>query len=356
MAKIAHSSIDENGKISGGVAGDQTKRECCIRDWYDKPFGHVLRIEDEKVRTQFANNMIDCTNNDKIGYDQGGRNTILTEAEKVNFDFSKITKSCESDCSSVVTACILGAIYKVLGKEAYLEAKKVLVTSGNCCTTRTLRPQLLKLKMIKVTVYTSSEYTRSTNKAKFGDIYNKEGSHVVAFVNDGKKVSNSVAPTTPTPTQPTTNKVIGTAVAKGSMKVRDGASSVNTKTIGYVSKGQKVEVLEVLSNGWYKIVWKNGVAYTSNASNKYYTYTPKTSSTSTPTSSTKKIKAGDKFTLNNTPVYTSEKGNTIGKRSGVYYAWENEPADGGRIKMTNAKNRVGVKGQVSFFVDVASLK
>lgn len=266
MAKyIAHSSIDERGKISGGVVGDQTKKECCIRTWYDKPFGHVLRIEDEKIRVQFANNMIDCANNDNIGYDQGGRNTVLTQAEKVNFDFTAIKTPCESDCSSIITTCILGAIFKLMGKDAYLEAKKVLVTSGNCCTTRTLESQLLKLTMFKVSVYTSSDYTRSTKNAVYGDIYNKEGSHVVAYIDDGNKKS-------------------------------------------------------------------------------------------TTTPNTKKIKAGDKFTLKDTPIYSSKSGNTIGKRSGVFYAWEDEPTKCGRIKMTNAKNRVGVSGQVSFFVEVSSLK
>lgn len=88
-----------------------------------------------------------------------------------------------------------------------------------------------------------------------------------------KKVA--VAPKPTETTTPTTNGVIGTAVAKQTMNVRNGASVTNTKSIGCVSKGQTVEVLEVLSNGWYKIVWNNSFAYTSNASNAYYTYTAK---------------------------------------------------------------------------------
>ena len=188
MAKyIAHSSIDERGKISGGQAGDQTGKEVGIRTWYDKPFTQVLRIENKEVREQFANNMIDCANNNNVGYDQGGRNTILTEAEKVNFDFSKIAKKCESDCSSLATVCILGAIYKILGKDAYLKAKAVLVVSGNCATTSTLPSRLQKLTVIKVTLYTSTAYTRGTSKAVYGDIYNKPGSHVVCYIDDGKK-------------------------------------------------------------------------------------------------------------------------------------------------------------------------
>lgn len=68
------------------------------------------------------------------------------------------------------------------------------------------------------------------------------------------------------------------------------------------------------------------------------------------------IKAGTKFSLKNTPVYNSETGATVGNRTGTWYAWEDEKAGQKRIKMTNRLDRVGVKGQVSFFVDVASLK
>ena len=97
---------------------------------------------------------------------------------------------------------------------------------------------------------------------------------LVAELKLEKKVTVSPKPSQPTVS--TTNNVIGTAVAKQTMNVRNGASVTNTKSIGCVSKGQTVEVLEVLSNGWYKIVWNNSFAYTSNASNAYYTYTAKT--------------------------------------------------------------------------------
>ena len=68
------------------------------------------------------------------------------------------------------------------------------------------------------------------------------------------------------------------------------------------------------------------------------------------------IKAGTKFELKNAPVYTNESGATIGNRTGTWYAWEDEKSGQKRIKMTNRLDRVGVKGQVSFFVDVTSLK
>lgn len=188
MAKyIAHASIDERGKIADGSAGDQTKREVCIRTMYYKPWSHYLELIDEAVRIEFGNIMIDIANNDNIGYDQNGRNTLLTEAEKVGFDVTKIKTKCECDCSSAVTIAILIAIYRVHGEAAYKAAYKVLVVSGNCSTTRSLRNRLDKLNMIKF--YTAKTYVEGTSKAKFGGIYIKEGSHVVCYINDGKKVA-----------------------------------------------------------------------------------------------------------------------------------------------------------------------
>lgn len=194
---IAHASIDENGKIAGGKAGDQTGKEVCIRTYYDKGWNCTIHILEDMVRTVLGNNMIDCAKNNNIGYNQNRRNTLLKEAEKVNFDFTKITTPCECDCSSLVTIALLGAIYKLFGEGEYIKAKAVLVQSGNCATTSTLRSRMKKLTMISVTVQTSSSYISSTSKAVYGDIYLKEGSHVVVYIENGeKKETNKSGETT----------------------------------------------------------------------------------------------------------------------------------------------------------------
>ena len=69
-----------------------------------------------------------------------------------------------------------------------------------------------------------------------------------------------------------------------------------------------------------------------------------------PAGAQRPIEAGGKYTLNNVPVYNSGNGSTIGTRSGTYYVWSATP-ENGRYKMTNSPSRVGIKGQVSFFVD-----
>lgn len=65
---------------------------------------------------------------------------------------------------------------------------------------------------------------------------------------------------------------IGAGTAKEDMAVRDASSTKGAK-IGEVKRGQKVEILSVLKNGWLKIVWPGsakGYAYTSNAGGGYY--------------------------------------------------------------------------------------
>lgn len=70
----------------------------------------------------------------------------------------------------------------------------------------------------------------------------------------------------------------------------------------------------------------------------------------------KKLKAGDTLILENTPVYTNAKGtNPYSRRSGIFFAWEDED-NKTRIRVTNAKKRAGVAGQVSFWVDVKDVK
>lgn len=67
------------------------------------------------------------------------------------------------------------------------------------------------------------------------------------------------------------------------------------------------------------------------------------------------IKAGTAYSLKNVPVYNSESGGSIGNRTGIYRTWDSVIKNG-RIRMTNSISRVGVSGQVSFWVDVKKLK
>ena len=170
MVKIAHASIDENGKISGGQAGDQTGKEVCIRTWYNKPWNCVIRFKLPAMRQKLADFMRKVANNPYVGYDQQNRNSLLQYARNVGYDPSKVNTPCEGDCSSTVT---VGCIYAGL-------QEKQLVINGNCATTRTLRNLLKNTGMVDI--YMEKDYTATTENLLVGDILLSEGHHVAVVV------------------------------------------------------------------------------------------------------------------------------------------------------------------------------
>ena len=108
---ISNSGGDENGKISGGKAGDQTGKEWCLRAWYNRPWSCILRHPDANVRAKIAELGEAAAKNDKIGYDQSQRDTYWTQLVKVGYDPSKITVACEADCSAGVIANVKATGY-----------------------------------------------------------------------------------------------------------------------------------------------------------------------------------------------------------------------------------------------------
>lgn len=265
-ALIGHSSIDENGKAFGGNAGDQTKQEVCTRSWYNKSWNVVIRPKDAAMAEKMAKACEQACANDKIGYDQYQRNTLYTQAIKVNFDLSKITTACECDCSSLMCVCAIAA-----GVPA-----GALYIGGNMRTTRNMRSAFKNTG--KFEILTDSKYLTSDVYLKRGDILVNEGSHTVMVLSNGSKLSSENSKTENSGIEINNTYVgkgIGSAVAQDNMNVRSG-STTSYKIIGSCPKGATVEVLERTSSGWYKIVWPGatcGYAYVSNTNNKYFKYT-----------------------------------------------------------------------------------
>ena len=108
---ISNSGSDENGGIKGGKAGDQNGKEWRLRSWYKRPWTCVLRWPDQNVGTLIAQLAIDAALNDKIGYDQGQRNSFWREVQKVGYLPAKITTACEEDCTAGVNGVVHCAGY-----------------------------------------------------------------------------------------------------------------------------------------------------------------------------------------------------------------------------------------------------
>lgn len=175
--KIGHASIDERGKISGGQSGDQTGREVFERSYYKHPWIAVIRPNNSKVAEKIAKAMEQACANNKIGYDQSQRTTLYTQAKAKNWDISKITTPCETDCSATVAVCVNAAGISV-SKDMYTgNEKAVLKNTG------------------KFTVYETAKYTNEDTYLKRGDILLANG-HTAIVLSNGSGVVNSTLTTT----------------------------------------------------------------------------------------------------------------------------------------------------------------
>ena len=172
--RIGHASIDENGKATGGAAGDQNGREVLIRDWYNKPWNVLLRPVRSELAEKSARMCEAACANENIGYDQYGRNTLHTKAKAVGFDLSKIAEACECDCSSLMHVCAIAG-------------GAALTYGANGHTTRTMvREFTASGDYIKLT---GSEYLTSSKLLQRGDILVKEGSHTVMVLDNGAEAA-----------------------------------------------------------------------------------------------------------------------------------------------------------------------
>jgi uncharacterized protein YraI len=288
---ISNSGSDENGQYHGGKAGDQTGKEWQLRSWYSRPWTCVLRYEkDSRVGQKLAELGCAAALNDLIGYDQYERDTYWSHLKVSNYDPSQVTIACEADCSAGVIANTRAVGY-LLGIAA--------LQNVNASYTGNMRAGF---KAAGFTVLTDSKYLTSEKYLLPGDILLNDSCHTATNITKGSLATSSSS------SQPSSSsskgntsysgKGIGTATAKADMNIRSGSSTSNS-SYGVISKGTKVEVLEKLSNGWYKIVWPGascGYAYTSNTNNAYYTYVVNKTTTSTSNNSNKKVTAKDAAT------------------------------------------------------------
>lgn len=186
---IGHASIDENGKTKGGLAGDQTSKEVCIRNWYDKEWDCVLRPKQSALAENSARICETICENDVVGYNQARRNDLWKAYLKTK-KISPITKvSC--DCSSFMTYCaILGGANISYGDNApttsNMESK--FKASGN------------------YEVLTDKKYTDSSDYLKRGDILLRKGHHTVMVLTDGAKANQGANKGTITIPQATIRK------------------------------------------------------------------------------------------------------------------------------------------------------
>lgn len=172
---ISNSGHDENGKYSGGKAGDQSGTEWAIINWYNRPWTCILRHPDPAVRKEIAVLARAAAQNNKIGYDQGDRYTFWEQLKACNYDPSKIEVACEADCSAGVAAIVKAVGYR-LGVEK-LKIVSIYAYTGNLRSV---------LKTAGFDVLTEKKYLTSDKHLLSGDVLLYDGHHTAINLDNGE--------------------------------------------------------------------------------------------------------------------------------------------------------------------------
>ena len=163
--KIGHASCDENGKAIGTRKGDQTGKEICTRSWYDGKWNVCLECTDTKLAKKAAEIMQDICSDGSYGYSQPHR---WTGYKSIVAGGGNISKGAgDFDCSSLVISC-------------YILAGLDMAADGY---TGNMRKRMLATGKFKE--YTDAAHLRADNLAKVGNVYIREGHHVVMALEDG---------------------------------------------------------------------------------------------------------------------------------------------------------------------------
>lgn len=261
--RVGSARIDENGKVSGGIPGDQTGMEVAIEPWYSHPKKYVVaRAKRASVRERIASDMEAACANNMIGYNQKGSWELYDRSKEYGWDCSKVTVVSNVDCSTLVRACVAYALQRDITWFSTLNEIEELDKTG------------------EFEILRDEKYSQSPDYLLRGDILcTATQGHTLVVLDNGSKAGQTTTAPSQNAAQGNTalcGKGIGTAVAKQAMNVRNGAD-ISAKSIAVIGTGVAVEVLDITASGWYRIVWPGescGYAFTKSGA-AYYTYTGK---------------------------------------------------------------------------------
>ena len=194
--KIGSARIDERGRASGGMAGDQTGREVAIENWYLHSLGWVvIRAKTSQMREKLAQDMEWACANKYIGYDQSQNTTLWNVAKTVGFDCRKVNTPCETDCARLVRVCCW-----------YAGSQPVEFYTGS---------EVMALKATKdFDILTDSKYCKSSDYLLRGDILvTRSKGHTVIVLSNGSKAV--VAPAQPNAQVPTSTEDLSVYIKQG---------------------------------------------------------------------------------------------------------------------------------------------
>ena len=172
--KMGSARLGENGTITGCKPGDQTGKEVSTQNWYAHSKGwRVFRAKNAGIGHKIAECMEKICANDKIGYNQAQRGTLYAAIKDQGFDPDKLKIKVNTDCSAAVRVCCCYAGISVGNFNTANEASYLMATGA-----------FVEL--------TGSEYTRSSDRLRKGDILvTRTKGHTVVVLTDGKKAGSA---------------------------------------------------------------------------------------------------------------------------------------------------------------------
>ncbi len=234
--KIGSARHDENGKYTGGKAGDQTGGEVSTQAYYNHSKGwRVFRAKKAAQRKKIAAAMKAACENNKIGYDQSQRGTLYAAAAKVDFDPSKVTTACETDCSATVRVCCAYAGIELADFNTSSEPNVLLNSKQFNEVTDT------------ITAKTGAGLMN-------GDILvTKSKGHTVIVVSGGASEKTTTT---------TAAKQTATVTAANALNIRKGGGT-QYAVVAVVKRGETVTVEEKGAT-WSKITYNKTTGYVNN--------------------------------------------------------------------------------------------
>jgi len=251
---VGSARIDENGKISGGAAGDQTGKEVSTQDYYMHSKGwYLLRPKSVEDADKLAASMQAACDNDNIGYDQSERLGIITQIKKYG-SMAKIPVKTEADCGTLVRGCCI---------EAGFDPGNFTTSGEVTALTKTGRFES-KVAVTSATVLFNGDVLVTKTKG-----------HTVIVVSGNTRrsenISSTAISTTLQPAQSKDSRLSGTYETTTNLNLRYGPDSSRYASKVVMPKGTKFRCYgyysEVSGEKWlYGIAAVNGKQYTGFAS------------------------------------------------------------------------------------------
>lgn len=230
---ISNCGHDENNRYSGGIAGDQTGSEWALINWYNRPWGVMLRHPNPTVQAKVAELATKAAQNNLIGYDQNQRYTFWEHLKASNYDPAQITIKCEADCSSGVAA-----IVKAVG---YLLNDEKLKQVSIYCYTGNLRAALVAAGFV---AYTASKYLTGSSHLLPGDILLNESHHVATNITKGANATNGSTGSVSTPMPSATGRIDTVAEVQSWLNSNFGSDLAVDNSYGRLTKAALVKALQ----------------------------------------------------------------------------------------------------------------